>query len=295
MTKLRKDALKYPVFHLLIVVCLGMGLASLPVSRIFESFIADKAVVIMASTITTRVILSALALFFIFRYGFYKSLSPKLTIIGHIAVIPALLVAINNFPVYGVLKGTILLTPPSESYYVIYAFYCLSIGLFEEITFRGLVFPLCVYIFRKSKYDVFWATFTSSAVFGLVHLLNLFGGASVGETILQVGYSFLVGAMCALSVALTKSIYSAILIHAVYDVGGLLCSKDLNMVSGVNGGAVNQWDSVTVTVTAVLGVITAIYMIIVCFKLKKGPLLSLYGFDAENIKSNVEENSAQSN
>jgi len=64
--------------------------------------------------------------------------------------------------------------------------------------------------------------------------------------------------MCAISLCLTNNLIVPILLHFIYDIGGLFTSE-----IGVAIG--NQWDTVTVIITAVLGVIVLIYMLYVVF------------------------------
>ena len=75
---------------------------------------------------------------------------------------------------------------------------------------------------------------------------------------MQLGYSFLIGAMCAVAYTKSKSIYLPIIYHFIFDLGGLL--TDYNLVNG------NIWDKWSIIVTAILGVFTLIYTIIVYFK-----------------------------
>lgn len=126
----------------------------------------------------------------------------------------------------------------------------------EELCFRGVILPLCVIIFKNKKHNAILVIFTSSAIFGATHLLNLLGGASFGGVILQVGYSFLIGAMCGIVLLFSKSIFYPILLHFIFDIGGLLTSANLSVAFG------NQWDTLTIILTAVIGSIVAIVFIL---------------------------------
>ena len=92
----------------------------------------------------------------------------------------------------------------------------------------------------------------SGAVFSIVHLTNLFSGGSPGGVILQIGYSFLIGSMCAVVLLRTANIWACVLIHTVYDFGGLF-------VPNVAQGKI--WDGATVTITAVLGVLVFLWTV----------------------------------
>ena len=93
----------------------------------------------------------------------------------------------------------------------------------------------------------------SSALFGLTHLLNLFSGAAVGATALQVGYSFLIGCMLAVVYLHTGSLCGCIFLHAVYNFGGML-------VPTLGQGAfADIWNLPTVLITAVLAVFAIVF------------------------------------
>ena len=60
---------------------------------------------------------------------------------------------------------------------------------------------------------------------GLLHLFNLFAGASVGATFLQVGYSFLIGAMLSAVLIKTDNLWLCVLLHAGFDFGGSIITE----------------------------------------------------------------------
>jgi membrane protease YdiL (CAAX protease family) len=107
--------------------------------------------------------------------------------------------------------------------------------------------------------DVFWSIVISSAVFALVHLLNLFAGAGIGSVILQVGYSFLIGGMCSVVLVKTKNIWYCVILHAVYNFAG-------GVVPECGGGEI--WDTPTIILTAVVAVLVAVYVIFMLVKIK---------------------------
>ncbi len=164
--------------------------------------------------------------------------------------LPALLVVLNNFPIIGLASGAARVTA-SAWHVAVFCVYSLLIGAFEELAFRGVFYMLLLSERRQSKRQIFFVTLISSAAFGAVHLFNLLSGAGVGATLLQVGYSFLIGGMCSIVLLRTGSILHAIILHALFDCGGYL-------VPMLGEGLV--WDSATVAITAGLGVCVAVYM-----------------------------------
>ena len=192
-------------------------------------------------------------------YMGYRVLDPLRKPVGKslLFLLPSLAVAINNFPLIGLATGNAYVTDPIGGVLLVAA-YCLAIGMFEEFAFRGLFYLMILDGRRSSTKQIFWTTAISSAVFGLVHLVNLAIGASPGATLLQVGYSFLIGGMCAIVLLKTANIWYCVLLHFVYDLGGTILYL---------GGGV-RWDTVTVIITAVLGVAVAVFMVISLLRIK---------------------------
>ena len=170
--------------------------------------------------------------------------------------LPCFAVVINNLPIIGILTGNSYLTSPAW-YMIWFAFECIFIGIFEETAFRGALFLILLEKRRSSTKQIFWTTVASSALFGGVHLLNLLAGGGVGPTLLQVGYSFLIGGMCAVVLLRTRNIWICAALHAIYDFCGFLMPKL---------GSGNWWDVPTITITAVIAVATAVYIVVALLK-----------------------------
>lgn len=177
-----------------------------------------------------------------------------------------LAVVVNNFPIIGVLSGAAYVTKP---YYfiAIFALEALMIGMFEEFAFRGVLLPYILESRRSSAKSIFLATVISSALFGGIHLFNLLSGGGVGSVLLQIGYSFLIGGMCAIVLLYTRCIWLCVALHAIYDFGGYL-------IPTLGEGVV--WDPATVTVTSVLGVFALVFMLIWLSKITPERVEELY-------------------
>lgn len=169
--------------------------------------------------------------------------------------LPCLLVAVVNFPFSALANGSAQVDRSDLT--ALFLFKCFSIGLMEEILFRGLLQTLLKDLFRTKKKPLFLTVAVSAALFGLFHLANLFGGASLPATLLQVGYSFLLGAMFSAITLKTGTVWTAVAVHTLFDIGGLL-------VSDLGHGA--PQDTVFWILTAVFGVLCALHII---FYLKK--------------------------
>ena len=199
--------------------------------------------------------LGSLVFVFVLLYQDFHVLGrPK---ISHLAVlIPSLAVAINNFPILGYARGTVQMARGDLLW--LFVADCFLIGAFEELAFRGVFLPSLLSRYGKEQKQLRMTVILSSAAFGLIHLVNLAEGAGIGATLLQVGYSFLIGGMCAIVLVKTGNLLYCILLHGVYDFGGrfLIIGKG------------RLWDTPTVIITAVLAVIVTAWMLKVFFELK---------------------------
>lgn len=181
-------------------------------------------------------------------------------------VLIPLAVVVNNLPIIGLLSGAAYVTEPGW-FIAIFALEALMIGMFEEFAFRGVLFPYILENRRSSTKSIFWATVISSSAFGAVHLLNLFAGAGIGGVMLQVGYSFLIGGMCAIVLLYTRCIWICVALHAIYDFCGYL-------IPTLGDGII--WDTATVIITTVLGIVALISMLWWLFKITPERVDDLY-------------------
>ena len=185
-----------------------------------------------------------------------------------------LAVVVNNFPIIGIISGNAYVTAP-EWYVAVFALESLMIGLFEEFAFRGVLLPFVLENRANTRQSIFWATVISSAAFGGIHIFNLFAGAGIGGVLLQIGYSFLIGGMCAIVLLYTRCIWICVLLHAIYDFCGYL-------IPTLGEGII--WDSVTVTITAILGVFALVFMLIWLSRITPDNVQRLY---TDNKKENA--------
>ncbi len=163
-------------------------------------------------------------------------------------LLPCFLVAVNNFPILPFLTGRAYITGTGGEV-LLYFFVCLGTGLFEEFLFRGYLFMMLLEKRRDSVRGIFEAVLFSSAIFGAFHLVNLFMGADAGATLLQVGYSFLIGGMCAVALLYTGSLWYPVVLHALYNFAG-------GVVPTLGGGIL--WDTPTVALTVILTLLAAL-------------------------------------
>ena len=184
--------------------------------------------------------------------------------------LPALVIAVNNFPIIGLCTGLVRVV--KWELVPLLFLSCLATGLFEEAAFRGVIFPLLLrtttrFVSRRQTsrispeaLAIFLAIFGASAVFALTHALNLLVGASPLSVILQIGYSFLIGGMCAIVLLLTGNILIPTLIHALFNFGGYLIPTL---------GTGRLWDMPTVVLTVVVSLVILAYFLVLLLKMSK--------------------------
>lgn len=177
-------------------------------------------------------------------------------------ILPCFAIAINNFPFLSVIGGDASIHAPVGKW-LLYGLLCLSVGLFEEVAFRGCVFVICLERTKASRAPmlrVLFASVLSSAVFGLVHLMNLFAGASVESVLLQVGYSFLIGGMCSIMLVKTANVWYSVWLHAIYNFAG-------GVVPQLGSGTI--WTTPTVILTVAISIVIVVYVFFLLFKISK--------------------------
>lgn len=203
-------------------------------------------------------------------------------------LLPCLIVAVDNFPFHAYFAGLAEVVYTGADKWILFALYCAFVGVFEECVFRGILFPLMAGSFSSDKKGFLKTYFLSSVVFGVMHLFNIFGGAGVGPTLLQVGYTTLTGGLFAFVLIKTKNVLLCALVHGVYDFCGLLLSAQ-----GLGIGSAFDWQT-TVTM-AVVGVAAGIFVLYSVFKYSESERTELYeklGFGVRPTLGKDEETNA---
>ena len=199
----------------------------------------------------------------------YKVLNPVRKPLGKALLFcfPAALVVVNNMPILSMVWGDAYFIHGEPWYILWFSLECLAIGLFEEAAFRGVALLLIAEKRRTTKKGLFMSIVLSSAVFGVIHLANILAGASPGAVILQIGYSFLIGAMCSVVLFKTGNLWLCVILHAVYDFSG-------NLMPTLGAGT--WWDTPTVIVTVILAVFTTLFYVIAFVKMDPKETERLY-------------------
>ena len=173
--------------------------------------------------------------------------------------LPCFMVAFINFPFSGLITNKVEII--RTDLIGLYALYVLSIAILEEFIFRGVLLLVVSDYLRGKKYQYLWTALICSLVFSLFHLANLFENMSIGDVLLQCLYTFLIGGMLVVTMFKAKNIWLCVLIHAIFDFGGLLIGS-----IAIGDG----WDTVFWILTLVGGALCAGHIIFTLLKLEKG-------------------------
>ena len=184
-------------------------LGSLIVMTIFSEFSASKVVgnYIMSAT--------GLLLLFIQKWWFSPEYKGAFR-----TEVPAREVLILSIPfVINCLLSYIMTVVDSGFYFAPTALYlsmAFSAGFFEEVFVRGVTIPIGMR-YLKSRNKILMCTILTSLVFGLIHLGNIYQGASVTMGVIQMIATFGKGLFFAAVFLRTGSILITIIMHGFFD------------------------------------------------------------------------------
>jgi len=97
----------------------------------------------------------------------------------------------------------------STSEIIFYIINMINIGFIEEIIFRGFLFKMI------AKDSVKSAIIISAITFGIGHIINLFNGADLVPTVLQIGYAMSIGYLFAIIFYKSGSLIPCIITHSL--------------------------------------------------------------------------------
>lgn len=177
-------------------------------------------------------------------------------------MIPCLIIAIDNFQFSSYFNGRFELVHGKPLDILLFALYCISVGIFEECIFRGIIFSVLAGLFSRDRKGLLLTYVFSSVVFGLAHIFN--------GNILQVGYTILTGGLFAFALMKTKNIFCAAFVHALYNFGGLFFETADRFGLGNGGGGLGMLDGGTI-----------ITMLIVCITVGAFILYSVWKYPEE--------------
>lgn len=139
------------------------------------------------------------------------------------------------------LDGSLRIDTAQPPVIVLYLLVYLSTGFYEEILCRGFVLTVVMRKWGHTRWGIYLAVLTASAIFGALHIVSLFlGRISLLASITQMLYATFFGVFFAACVLRNHSIWPAILFHALFNI----CS-DLNAIAV--GGTFGQVSSTNST------------------------------------------------
>ncbi len=180
-------------------------------------------------------------------------------------LIPCLVIAIDNFPFWSYFSGNMHFVRTETQDILLFGVYCLSVGVFEECIFRGIVFAVLASRFSRDKKGFIQTYILSSFIFGAAHLFN---GISIA-TLLQICYTTLTGGLFAFALIKTRNIFCCGVIHAIYNFCGLLLSEQ-----GLGSGIV--FDVGTTITMAIISLVLGVIVLRQVFTCKEKEMRELY-------------------
>ncbi len=131
-------------------------------------------------------------------YGFARVKEPK----KFLWFVPLVLIVSVNF-----WSGININHTPQEI--ILHILTMLNVGFIEEVVFRGFLFRM------MAKDNLKIAILVNSLTFGIGHIINLFNGADLVPTLLQVGYATAVGYLFVTITYKSGSIIPCIIAHSL--------------------------------------------------------------------------------
>ena len=112
---------------------------------------------------------------------------------------------------------------------VFYVLNMLNIGFIEEIIFRGFLFKM------MEKDNLRNAIIVSSITFGVGHIINLFMGAELISTLLQIAYATSIGYLFVTIFHKSKSLIPCIITHSLMNALSVFNIENIKMmyISGI--------------------------------------------------------------
>lgn len=201
-----EQSVKKKFYSIAFIICLAILLSSFP----FSFFIKNQYLSLLLS-----IVFKIFSLIVILIYTNKNNLEkPKLSKINKsiLVYLPFLIVCLGNL--YLCLIGDV-----DKSFYVDYKLFILSIitclftCIIEELLFRSILTTEIVKYKSKSK-----AILISSAIFGLIHLLNISSISTILPSLLQVIYTFGLGLILSSMYLESKNIILPIVFHFLFNL-----------------------------------------------------------------------------
>lgn len=177
-------------------------------SLIDADFLISKLPVEMALAVSVLILLRVL--------GVAETLKSKVTSLWDykLAIIPAVFsLLVLLLVVSEALSGDVVFSQIiSTQSLILLVLTTFLVGVFEEGLFRGLALSAAMQHFKPVT-----AVFITSALFGVMHLVNYVNGQPLDLTAAQVVHAFVLGVMYGMLVLRLGSLWPVILLHGLWD------------------------------------------------------------------------------
>ena len=214
------------------------------------------------------VLLIVLRKWYIFKKS-DKKLINSLVIGGPIFVLSILFFVVNS------LDNIMSLNNFNIANIVSLMLFCITIGLFEEILFRGIIQNELIENYGKTRKEVIISIVIASIIFGGAHITNVFYGQDIFTTIMQVIQTIAIGLVLGSVYYNTKNIWAVAILHGFYDFALMLSDvflyKDCVYVDNLPFNV----KIASIGISLVIVVVYVTYAYIMLQKTKINPILNI--------------------
>ena len=146
----------------------------------------------------------------------------------------------------------------------------LAAGFWEECVFRVTVIPIAMG-FLKTEKKIWILPAISGLIFGIMHMVNINGGATITNTLTQALVTTLDGFFYGALFVVTGSAFPGIILHSVYD---FICfAGDKSLTDGIMTTSLQTWE---IIFNIVISLIVFAGGIMIIRKVGKTKILSVW-------------------
>jgi hypothetical protein len=204
--KLKTFSLQQPVLFALGVILLSIITTELPLAKLFAPHMSEHAAHYLSITLQQGLV--GLALFWVLA---------RFDWLGWPLVLYTLLNASDW------IGGGLTVDTSRPGVIALFTLTNLSTGWVEEIMGRGLVLIPLLLAWGQTRKGMYGAVITSSALFGIAHIINiLLGRRLLVDGLAQIVYSTFFGVIFAACLLRNQTIWPMMLLHAAFDFAGNL-------------------------------------------------------------------------
>jgi membrane protease YdiL (CAAX protease family) len=181
------------------------------------------------------------------------------------------IIAVSAFIMIGLFQNWNTYINTEIDLLILFAMSTVTVGVVEELVFRGTVFPLFIKSFKKANRPIIISAVLSSLMFGLIHFVNIFSQPEnlIGITS-QVFFATSIGVFfCGLMIR-TENILIPCIVHALinFSFGAGELKQSIVVVSKIEETTGINWNSVIpTTIFFSFILVGGIYMILKADKL----------------------------